>query len=294
MTARMGLERVKQELANGVYEESDGAVVFKGERYGLHTRVFINKEGVPTYETKDVGLVLLKWADWHFDESIIITGSEQLEYMQVVYKSIEQFEPELAKRTIHLTHGMVRLSGDEKMSSRKGNFLKAVDTIKTIEENLREVNGSTDKKIVMGATKYAFLKYKMGGNIVFDAKESVSTSGNSGVYLQYSAVRANKILEKLSGRVANFTTWELDENERKLAKKLLGFKEILKSAAENQAPYKLCNYLYELAQEFSRFYENEQVVGAEREAERGSLVKIYADTLTLGLNLLGIKIPEKM
>ena len=294
MTARAGLERVRQELKNGVYEESDGAVIFDGEKYGLHTRVFINKEGVPTYETKDVGLVLMKWADWHFDKSVIITGSEQLEYMQVVYKSIEQFEPELARRTTHLTHGMVRLPGDEKMSSRKGNFLKAVDTINVIEENLREISDLTDEKVVMGATKYAFLKYKMGGNIVFDAKESVSTSGNSGVYLQYSAVRANKILSKISLSDATNSEWVLNEQERALARRLLAFRETLQDALNDYAPYKLCNYLYALAQEFSRFYENVKVVGSELEKERGKLVNVYAKTLERGLNLLGIEVPEKM
>lgn len=294
MTARAGLERVKKELKNGVYEESDGAVVFKGEKYGLHTRVFINKEGVPTYETKDVGLVLLKWADWHFDKSVIITGSEQLEYMQVVYKSIEQFEPKLAENTVHLTHGMVRLPGDEKMSSRKGNFLKAVDTIETIEENLREISDSTDKKVVMGATKYAFLKYKMGGNIVFDAKESVSTSGNSGVYLQYSAVRANKILSKIKSDGEMNKDWVLNEKERSLVRKMSDFKPVLGEAVAEQAPYKVCNYLYDLAQEFSRFYEKIQVVGSDLEAERAKIITAYANILTKGLNLLGIEVPEQM
>ena len=294
MTARAGLERVKEEQKNGVYEESDGAVVFKGEKYGLHTRVFINKEGVPTYETKDVGLVLMKWADWHFDKSVIITGSEQLEYMQVVYKSIEQFEPELAEKTTHLTHGMVRLPGDEKMSSRKGNFLKATDTIKVIEENLHEINGSTDEKVVLGATKYAFLKYKMGGNIVFDAKESVSTSGNSGVYLQYSAVRANKILSKLSADGQISEDWVLNDEERNLAKKMFDFKFVLQEAVNEQAPYKLCNYLYDLAQEFSRFYEKVQVVGSEFEIERGKIISVYAQILEKGLDLLGIEVPEQM
>ncbi len=294
VVARNGLECVKKELKNGVYEESDGAIVFRGEKYGLHTRVFINKEGVPTYEAKDVGLVLAKWADWHFDKSIIITGSEQKEYMAVVYKSIEQYEPELVEKTTHLTHGMVRLPGDEKMSSRKGNFLKAVDTIGVIEQNLKELGGSYDEKIVMGAMKYAFLKYKMGGNIVFDAKESVSMSGNSGIYLQYSVVRAKKILEKLTKVKTGSTDWKLDDYEKELIKEMMKFGGVLREALNDYAPYKICNYLYSLAQVFSRFYENVQVAGSEYESERKSIVKTYIDIFERGLNLLGIEIPEKM
>ena len=294
VVARGGLERVKKELENGVYEESNGAIVFKGEKYGLHTRVFVNKEGVPTYEAKDVGLVLAKWADWHFDKSIIITGSEQKEYMAVVYKSIEQYEPELVKKTTHLTHGMVRLPGDEKMSSRKGNFLKAVDTIGVIEQNLKELGGSYDEKIVMGALKYAFLKYKMGGNIVFDAKESVSMSGNSGIYLQYSAVRAKKILEKSLKKDSNDTGWVLNEFEKDLIREMLEFGDVLREALNDYAPYKICNYLYSLAQMFSRFYENVQVAGSEHEKDRKKIVKVYISVLEKGLDLLGIELPEKM
>ena len=181
--AALGLKTVKEQLKNGVYEISNGATIFDGEKYGLHTRVFINNEGVPTYEAKDVGLIFTKWQDYHFDKSVIITGSEQLEYMKVVLKSIEQYAPELVAKTSHLTHGLVKLPGGVKMSSRKGNFLKAVDVINMVKDALKSEYNSTDEKVYLGATKYAFLKYKMGGNIIFDPKESVKMTGNSGPYL---------------------------------------------------------------------------------------------------------------
>ena len=118
----LGLATVQKELQNGVFTESDGAVVFPGRKYGLHTRVFINQQGLPTYEAKDVGLSLTKWQDYpDFAESIIITANEQAEYMRVVLAAIKQFAPEPAERTKHLTHGMVKLAGGVKMSSRKGN-----------------------------------------------------------------------------------------------------------------------------------------------------------------------------
>src|ERR1700691_1395634 len=101
----VGEQTIREELAKGVYEESDGAIVFHGEKYGLHTRVFINSQGLPTYEAKDVGLIMEKWKDYHFNKSIILTDSAQGDYMEVVLKSVEQFAPELAKATTHLTHG---------------------------------------------------------------------------------------------------------------------------------------------------------------------------------------------
>ncbi|MBR3179924.1 arginine--tRNA ligase, partial [Candidatus Saccharibacteria bacterium] len=315
--AALGLSTVKKQLAAGVYEESNGAVIFDGEKFGLHTRVFINKEGVPTYEAKDVGLIFTKWEDYHFDKSVVITGNEQLDYMRVVLKSVEQYAPELVERTSHLTHGLVKLPGNEKMSSRKGNFLRAVDVLDMVREALKTEYNSEDEKISLAATKYAFIKYKMGGNIIFDVGESVKMTGNSGPYLLYSAVRAKKILQAAvdashsgprpagpSPRAAgansraaalrNAPSESISPAERNLAVELLKYKGVLSGAVGEMAPHKVATYLYELAQEFSRFYENCPVVGSENEAERVGLVKVYLDVMTHGLNILGMEIPEEM
>ncbi len=293
--ASLGLAKVKEELRKGVYEVSDGAVIFNGDKFGLHTRVFINKEGVPTYEAKDVGLIFTKWDDYHFDKSVVITGSEQLEYMKVVLKSIEQYAPDLVAKTSHLTHGLVKLPGNVKMSSRKGNFLKAVDVINMVKDELKTAYDSSDNKVSLAATKYAFLKYKMGGDIIFDPQESVKMTGNSGPYLLYSAVRAKKILSKPRGDGSERTrSRSLQTSERALIKKILEYKSTLNEAVTEMAPHKVANYLYDLAQEFSRFYENCQVTGSDEESERLKLVKVYLDTMTHGLNILGIQIPEEM
>src|ERR1700729_383005 len=116
--ADMGLATVREHLGD-VFEESDGAVVFRGEQYGLHTRVFITRQGLPTYETKDVGLIEKKNDDYHFDRSVILTDYEQMEYMQVVLKAIEQFWPKLAHATTHIPHGKLKLGGGTRMSSRE-------------------------------------------------------------------------------------------------------------------------------------------------------------------------------
>ena len=331
--ADLGLAKVKEQLENGVYEYSDGAVIFDGDKYGLHARVFINKEGVPTYETKDVGLIFTKWQDYHFDKSIVITGNEQLDYMKVVLKSVEQYAPDLVEKTTHLTHGLVKLPGNVKMSSRKGNFLKAVDVLGMVRTALKEEHNSEDETVSLAATKYAFLKYKMGGNIVFDPKESVKMTGNSGPYLLYSCVRAKKILSRVhSVRVADnailkdvsFAQDEgletvsregddpsevreprndgreqtrsknLHSSERDLIKKLLEYHTVLDEAVSEMAPHKVANYLYELAQAFSRFYESCPVIGCDHEKERLTLVQVYLDVMSHGLGILGITIPESM
>lgn len=290
-----GLEEVREHVGT-VYEESKGAIVFRGEKVGLHTRVFINREGVPTYETKDVGLIFTKWRDFRFDESVVITGNEQTEYMRVVLASVKEYAPELVERTRHLTHGLVKLQGNVKMSSRKGNFLKAVDVIEMVEGELG--GKDADQRVVLAALKYAFLKYKMGGDIVFDPKESVATTGNSGVYLLYSAVRAKKILQKLGGDERGEQR-ELSDDERRfvrrLGRKLAQYEDVMVEAVREKAPYRLCSYLYELAQEFSRFYERVRVVGGGHEDEVEKYVRAYAGVMEQGLGVLGVgEIPEGM
>lgn len=292
-TASLGLKTVREQLANGVYEESDGAVVFRGEPYGLHTRVFINSQGLPTYEAKDIGLIMKKWEDYRFDYSVMITGNDIVEYMKVVLKSVEQFAPELAKRSLHVAHGNVKLAGGVKMSSRKGNFLRATDVLELAQEANKQQNGRDDEQASLGAIKYAFLKQRIGADIIFSPEESVSLEGNSGPYLQYAHARARSVLAKGSVDAA-IEISDLQKDERTLAREIARYPEIIEKSARELMPHHICTYLYELAQAFNRFYEHNRVVGDEREAARLMLVSLYADVLRDGLGLLGIAAPDKM
>lgn len=290
--ADLGIAKVKEQLAKGVFEESDGAVIFPGEKYDLHTRVFINSEGLPTYEAKDIGVVLQKYEDYHFDRSVIVTDNEQQQYMAVIIKAIEQFAPNLAKATTYIPHGKVKLVGGVKMSSRRGNIIKASDVLDVTAEALRESERNPDDEVVLAAVKYAFLKYRIGGDIIYDPKESVSLQGNSGPYLQYAHARACSILAKVKNREA--TEHNLEPMERSLARKISEYPEAVEKAVADLMPHHIAVYLYELAQAFNRFYEKNRVVGDTREAVRAQLVRAYRDALADGLSILKISAPEKM
>jgi arginyl-tRNA synthetase len=292
-TVTLGLQAVREHIGP-VYEESDGAVIFPGEKYGLHTRVFINSEGLPTYEAKEVGVILKKWQDYKFDRSIIITGNDIIEYMKVVLKSIEQFKPELAARSRHLTHGIVKLAGGTKMSSRKGNILRAADVLTAAAEANKQATGQDNGQTVLGAVKYAFLKNRTGGDIIYDPEESVSLEGNSGPYLQYAHARARSILRKAGAEPEKLADSGLEPGERSLVRKLSKYPETVDKAVAELMPHHVCTYLYELAQVFNRFYENNRVIGDERQPVRLFLVGQYAKTLREGLELLGIAAPEQM
>jgi arginyl-tRNA synthetase len=291
----LGIATVEQQLERGVYEKSDGAVIFDGEKHGLFTNVFINSEGLPTYAAKDVGLSLTKWNDYAFDQSIIITENAQKQYMQVVIKSIEQFAPEPALRTKHLTHGTLKMQGGVKMSSRLGNVLMAHDILDAAEVAGAASGQATNSEIVLGAIKYAFTKTKIGGDVIYDPEESAAMEGNSGPYLQYAHARAKSILDKSAHTSSDLVEdTQLDASERLLLLKVTEYPEIIELATRELAPHHICTYLYELAQTFNRFYEKSKVIGGDREEVRINLVAHYSDTLKNGLNLLGIHAPDSM
>ncbi len=292
----LGLTTVKAQLKQGVYDESDGAVVFRGEDDGLHTRVFINAEGLPTYEAKEVGLILTKWQDYEYDTSIIITANEQEQYMQVVLASVGKFKPEPVERTNHLTHGVVKLAGGEKMSSRKGNILSAVDVIRSAEATSKKTFGNDNSGIAVGSIKYSFAKQRIGGDVIYDPVVSVNMQGDSGPYLQYALVRAKSIIKKAgntANQVAN-SSEKLDNYERSICRKMQYFESVVDSSARELAPNQICTYAFELAQVFNRFYENSPVLNNERTDLRISIVKKYTSILEQCLQLIGLDIVEGM
>ncbi|HSX23759.1 MAG TPA: arginine--tRNA ligase [Candidatus Saccharimonadales bacterium] len=290
-SAELGLETVRQNTGK-VFTESDSAIVYEGEKVGLHTRVFITGKGLPTYETKDLGLTELKKRDYpNATRSIIITANEQAEYFKVMLAALKEIDPELADKTKHLTHGFVSLSSG-KMSSRTGDVYNAATLIEDVHEAMEKLHPGSPKDHKIGAIRYAFVKHRLGGDLVYDVDESVSLEGNSGPYLQYAHARARSILNKSTGQAG--TLEKLQPGERSLLRKIGEYPETVESAVAELLPSYIATYLYELAQTFNRFYENNRVIGDAREVVRLGLVQRYADTLKAGLELLNIPAPERM
>jgi len=306
-SAPVGLETVKSNP--DVFTESEGAIVFEGEKVGLHTRVFITGKGLPTYETKDLGLTELKKSDFpQAARSIIITANEQAEYFKVMLAALKEIDPELAGKTRHLTHGFVSLTSG-KMSSRTGDVYSATDLIADVEATLKDLDRGQAEEIKIGAIKYAFTKHRLGGDLVYDLEESISLEGNSGPYLQYTHARARSILRQVnvipteaeesvqpngSLDFARDDKVAFEDGERSLLRKIGEYSEVVDKSVAELMPHHIATYLYELAQTFNRFYEHNRVMGDERQQLRLALVQRYADTLRSGLNLLGITAPDKM
>ncbi|HEU4716170.1 MAG TPA: DALR anticodon-binding domain-containing protein, partial [Candidatus Saccharimonadales bacterium] len=225
--------------------------------------------------------------------SYIVTAEEQRDYFRGVIKAAELCLPELKDVTVNISTGTVKLTTG-KMSSRTGDVVEINWLFDRIGEAIKERGGEATDAIVAGALRYQFLKVRIGSDVVFDINEAVSLHGNSGSYLQYAYARASSILEKANAAPKVLTDIELEDGERPLVRKMSEYTAVVTTAQRELLPHHICTYLYELAQEFNRFYEKNQVVGSEREAERVALVRQYAKTLKSGLAILGIEAPERM
>jgi arginyl-tRNA synthetase len=299
-----GYKLVKENIAKGIFVESEGAVIFPGESQGLHNRVFINKLGLPTYEAKELGLPEWKYEDFAYDDSYIVTANEIAGYFSVLVEALKKVHPDLGHKTHPLLHGMVRLP-EGKMSSRSGNVITVAGLLDEAKAKVSELVSSEieDKEAVsemvgMAAVKYAFLRSGVGKDITFDFDESVSFDGNSGPYLQYTFARTQSVLAKVPGEKFTILSERLglQSEERELLRLLARFPEIVQDAAERLSPNMLCTYLFDLAQNFNLFYQKCPILKAEDETKqfRLALTQATGEVLKRGLLLLGIKAPEKM
>lgn len=284
-----GLEIVQANRGK-VFADSDGAVIFKGEDFGQHTRVFITSRGLPTYETKDLGVIFTEVDDFAYTGRIIMTGNDQAEYMKVVFAALGQIDQTLAAKQVHLTNGTVRFADGRKMSSRLGNVLSASNVLTAVASSVETDNKTLHRQIMLGAVKYTFLKQRLGGDIAFDINESVSLQGNSGPYLQYAHARARSILAK--AKPTKLKEARFEAGERTLVRKLGEYSTVVRQAIDELAPHLICTYLYELAQTFNRFYEQNRVIDDPRQDVRLTLVGLYANTLQSGLKMLNIPTPD--
>ncbi|MEI6533186.1 MAG: arginine--tRNA ligase [Candidatus Roizmanbacteria bacterium] len=303
-----GVQIVKEFLTKGVFEESQGAVIYNGEKRGLHTRVFINSLGLPTYEAKELGLSSVKYSDWNYDKSIIVTGTEIKEYFKVLMSTMKETNPSIAEKTIPLTHGMIKLP-EGKMSSRNGNVVTIEWLINEAKNKLLTVISSNDNvpledkdgvadTLAICAIKYSLLRTNIGQDVVFTFDESLSFDGNSGPYLQYTYVRAQSILRKESTiqTINNANHILLEPEESILIRKILLFPLVLTNASTKLQPHLVCNYLFEIAQLYNNFYHKFSVLKSEGDIKtiRLRITHGVSNILKQGLELLGAKVVEKM
>lgn len=287
-----------------VFEESEGAVVFKGEKYGLHTRVFLNKEGLPTYEAKELANAMEKAKRHQFDFCVITSANEIKEYFKVVLKAMSLIDQKNGEKTSFVGHGMLRLP-EGKMGSRKGNVITGESLIADTEHDVflkmtdREIEESLKKdiatKVAIGAIKYTILHQSIGKDIIFDKEKSLSFEGDSGPYLQYAFVRTGALLAKAEKEAIASSLSHPPATPYEIEKILYMFPEVVERAWSEKSPHGIVEYLIRLAGVFNSFYAEGLIVSKEVDAPyKLAIVEATRNILKRGLWLLGIETVPKM
>ncbi|MCC7004597.1 arginine--tRNA ligase, partial [Candidatus Nomurabacteria bacterium] len=294
-------EKIVRENLKKVFETSDGAIIYNGEKEGLHTRVFINKEGYPTYEAKDIGLLDIKFRRFDPDISIVVTDHNQSEYYKVVLSAGGKINKNWNEKTIHRTHGRMSFKG-KKMSSRLGGVPTAQEILENVGELVKERIEDKDdlEKIDMisiSALKFTILKAMSGKNINFDPETSLSFEGDSGPYLAYTSARANSVVEKGIGQGMEIDNpKEKDRIISNVEKLIYRFEEIVELSIKEWTPHVIASYLLELAREYNSWYGETKIIDENNVNAGYNLAKTKAVSQIIknGLYLLGIKTPERM
>ena len=293
-------QKIVEENIGKVFQKSQGAIIFPGSEYGLHDRVFINSEKLPTYEAKDIGLFYKKWKKYNPDISMTVTSLEQKQYFQVVKKAAGMLNKDWEEKTVHLAHGELKLPTG-KMSSRKGNIVRAKDWIEDWQDNIlkkmtcREVENkkAVAQKIAISAIKYSILKSSVGRDIIYDENKALDFSGNSGPYLQYSYVRAKAILEKVSKKEKKIH--EREGEVSNIEKKIYRFEEVIEKSMQDFSPHHIANFLHDLAKEFNFFYTSTKVLDEKNSDYLYNIILVekFSQIMKKGLELLGLRLLKR-
>jgi len=291
-----------------IFNESQGAVIYPGEQDGLHTRVFINAEGNPTYEGKDIGLISLKHDRYNPDISVIVTDHEQGPYFKVMSHAAGKINKEWQDAFVHVMHGRMTWKG-EKMSSRLGNVMRASELLETIgseakarlEASPYDTSESLVDQIAIAALRFTILRVQPGKNLDFDPDRAISFQGDSGPYLQYTHARMQSLLGKAKEMNINHSTetarpddWQTIEVEHLLPR----FVEIVEKSQKSYESHHIIVYLLELVHAYNRWYSSGEVFlnsdAPEVSVYRMLITENTQKILRKGLHLLGIDAPERM
>jgi arginyl-tRNA synthetase len=297
-----GKEIVLKNIPN-VFTESEGAIVYIPDesKKNIHTAVFINSQGNPTYEAKDIGLLSMKFEREHPDLSLFVTDYQQIPHFDVVLDAGEKINKEWSEKSRHIPHGRMSFKG-QKMSSRLGGVPLASDIIDTVLEEVRirsgqkNIDAETMDAIAIGAIKFAILRAKPGQNINFDPDTSLSFEGDSGPYLQYTHARICSMLVKAQAHHLS-PKLSLQEPVSLLERIIHRFPSVAESAMSDYAPQHIVTYLLQLAQTFNTYYASHQFIVPHHpdiSNHRLCLAEITKKFLKQGLELLAIHAPEKM
>ena len=314
-TYLLGKALVQKGLEMGVFERhEDGSVWCDLTADGLDQKLLLRSDGTSVYMTQDLGTAERRFEEYSLDELIYVVGNEQNYHFQVLKLILKKLGFDWSDNIYHLSYGMVELP-EGKMKSREGTVVDADDLLEKMYNTAKETSlelGKLDdmseteqdelfRMLSLGALKYFIIKVDPRKTMLFDPKESIDFNGNTGPFIQYTHARIKSILRKAQAQGIDWTSLsenvELNPKEVRIIKILNNFPNKIAEAGEAHSPAIVANYAYELAKEFNQYYHDTPILREENKAVlafRLQLIELIARVLTKAMDILGIKLPERM
>jgi len=303
-------------VQRGLARESDGAkVVFFDAVPELknHPAIIQKSDGAANYTTTDLATLAYRLAQWRPDEIIYVTdGRQQLHFSQI-FAAFRRWHGDIPVQLTHVWFGSILGEDGKPFKARSGDAVKLADLLDEAEDraytvvtNKHPEQPETERRQIarwvgVGAVKYADLLPNRQSDYVFSWDKMLALNGNTAPYLQYAYARIQSIFRKgeMTGGHEPAATETIRLNaaeELALGKHLLNFGLVLEEVVEEYRPNYLCNYLYDLAGHFTRFYEACPVLKAAEpdRASRLALCHLTGRVIRSGLNTLGIEVLEHM
>jgi arginyl-tRNA synthetase len=317
-TYLLGKDIVKDGLVKDVlYKREDGSVWCNLTNDGLDEKLLQRADGTSVYMTQDLGTAVLRHNDFESDKLLYVVGNEQNYHFNVLKIILQKLGYAWAENIFHLSYGMVELP-EGKMKSREGTVVDADDLIEeminTAQQQTME-HGKIDNfsseeaeklyyMLAMGALKYFILKVDPSKNMTFNPKDSIDFNGNTGPFIQYTHARIRSILRKAQEEkdinidtLSLDSSLELNQKELEVVRLLYAFPNVVELAGQTFSPALIANYVYDLAKSFNAFYQDTSILREENDSIvrlRVALSSFVGNTIKSSMELLGIKVPERM
>ncbi len=304
---QLGKDVVREGLERGIFKKDEKGAVYADVPGG---QKFVQRaDGTSIYITQDLALAKIRFAQFHMDRLVYVVGNEQNHHFTSLFSIFSQLGYTFAARCYHLSYGMISLP-EGKMKSREGTVVDADDLrAKMIELAAEEVARRFPdlsvselehraQAIGMGALVFYVLKFDPSKDFVYDPKESISFTGDTGPYVMYTYARISSIFRKgavqaILGADASVLEHDL---ERQLLAKLVQYPSVVASAADQYRPSSLAQYLLELARLTNAYYHDVQVLVPNENLKfaRAWLLTQVQQVLADGLGLLGVSVLDEM
>lgn len=309
-TYLQGKSLVEDGLRKGCfYKKEDGSIWVNVEDEGLDHKLLLRADGTSVYITQDIATALLRYKDYQFDKMIYTVANEQIYHFDVLFALLKKMGYAWSEHMHHLSYGMVMLPSG-KMKSREGTVVDADDLLDTMVSRATDMGRSLGKADTMSkveasamynavahaALNYWVLKVDASKNMLFDPKESIAFTGNTGPFIQYTYARIQSVLRKSSVSDVDYNDVIILDKERELIYLLAQYQEVLYDAVDSTNPSILANYLYNIVKIYNGYYQETPILSSHEVecAWRICLSRKVAQRVSEVAKILHIPLVNKM